>query len=63
MHLIIDLFYEIIIRVEFISFMVDEFNKNEEIKKEFLKDFEFYYNHYITLKNFLGKLRKMNIKI
>ena len=28
MHLIIDLFYEIIIRVEFISFMVDEFNKN-----------------------------------
>ena len=29
-----------------------EINMNEEIKKEFLKDFEFYYNHYITLKNF-----------
>lgn len=40
-----------------------EINMNEEIKKEFLKDFEFYYNHYVTLKNFLGKLRKMNIKI
>ena len=39
-----------------------EINMNEEIKKEFLKDFEFYYNHYITLKNVLGKL-KMNIKI
>ena len=40
-----------------------EINMNEEIKKDFLKDFEFYYNHYVTLNNFLGKLRKMNIKI
>ena len=52
------------------NFMIQEciekqikINMNEEIKKELLKDFEFYYNQYVTLKKFIGMSMKNEFKL
>ena len=69
-NLYIDLIYEITIRVECISFMIQEciekqitINMNENIEKELIKDFEFYYNQYQTLHKYFGNYEKNEYKL